>query len=663
MEDDNKTGSLIPDPTPSTDAGGSSDLPVASIIPSEDTATTPAETSLMNDTGSLVPDETVMIAHDDSTAAPSAPAASESAPKEQSKDDSYTVPPEPDLPVAGAIKNDDQKTEKKPINKKLIGIIAGSVAGVAVLTLLIIFVIVPLIANLTRGSLDTEAKSFFVREKLDDGNYAVFSEEGKPLTGFVYGSATDFVKGYALVTDEAGEKFGIMSAGGKMSVDFGIYTKIQQYGALYDVATENGGHKLISGDNTTVAEYGGTIERLDANGTFLFLKDDKYFFYDANGEKLLEFDSSDKPEIEFEKNSIAYSVRGKKHVYIMNVNTNEIFFEQETGSTMDIRSYSEDFACVLLQDAKDKNKYGVKYNGEYKELESSASISIENAGYISKDGGVRQKTSCYFYTDDNSSGSYDTGYYHPNYTMMDTSFNFIAVPAYRTKEGNKSINFARIDPTHFAKIANDTKAEDYTIQFYSDGKVTNTVRSLSSISYYKSVIDGKYYFSISQEQAGSTYGTYVYNSYDRDGKLLSSGKEQNNIPQDIYGNRISSGYKSVIYDKDFNVKYEGSFDYNAVTDLNGKYFINNKTYKFIIDPESGKELIPDNVYKELTYSQQYNIYLGVRDDGTADAIDGEFNTVGSFSGKTTLKQNHVAVRGGSVTELYTLKGEKFYTYE
>lgn len=657
---DNETGSLIPNPETNGVAG---DLPTVSIIPNE-APSVPANNSLMNDTGSLVPDEAVANMNSDTAEAPVPENAPEAAPVEQKpSDDSYTVPPEPDLPVAGVIKNESEKKEKKPANKKLIAIIAGSIVGVAALTLLVIFVIIPLIGNLTRGQLDNKAKSFFVREKLDDGNYAVYSEEGKPLTGFVYGSATDFIDGYALVTDESGDNFGIISSGGKMSVEYGTYTKIQRYGALYDVSTSAGAHKLITGDNSTVAEYSGKVNTFDGSDLVQFVKDDKYLIYDGNGQKVLEIDSSENPEIKFDKNKPFYVVFSKKHVYIIDENTNQIKYEQETKVPMTVSDYSSDFACVLL---RNDSSYGISYGGKYQEIskDNVSSVSIEGSGSLYEKDDVPNKTSCYFYTDKGSTNLSGGGYHHPNYRMMDKSFNFVAVPAYNTKENGDYVYYMRIDPTHYVKIINGSYPKSSMAQIYSDGKVVNTIKSDMSFSssYSSVVIDGKYYLVVYDKNVAEYKNRTTYNAYDIDGKLVESSKEKRGLVEDAYGNRIDTS-NGIIYDKDYKIKFDGDFSYGSIKSLNNKYFVDNKDFKYIVDPGSGKELIRDGIYKELSYNKQNNMYVGVREDNSTDIIDSEGNVVGNFPGKVTLKQNHVHTRGGSVSELYTLKGEKFYTYE
>ena len=671
---DNEIGSLIPDPSTNSEAN---DLPTASIIPNE-APSAPAEDSLMNDTGSLVPDEAVTNLGNESSDAPASAEPVSTPPEKTEKpaeaapvekkadDDSYTVPPEPDLPVAGAIKNEEEKKEKKPVNKKLIAIIAGSVVGVAVLTLLVIFVVIPLIGNLTRGKLDNTAKSFFVREKYDEGNYAVYSEEGKPLTGFDYGSVTDFIDGYALVTDESGENFGIISAGGKMSVEYGTYSKIQRYGALYDVATSSGTHKLISGDNNTVAEYSGKVETFDNNEVVLFMKDDKYYLYNFDGKQVLEIDSSEKPEVKFEKDRPFYIVTTKKHVYIVDENTSEVKYGQATSSSMRVISYTSDAACVLLMG---DDNYGITYAGKYQEIPERKDLSISMDGYSStldKQELIR-KTDCYFYSDRNYTGSYSEGYYHPDYRLMDESFNFVAVPAYKTKEGGYSVYYMRLDPKHYMKIYNSASySGGATAQIYSDGKLVNTIKSDSSFStsYNYVVFDGQYHLDLyDKSDPGVKFADrYAYNIYDRDGKLVKSNKADCNVAQDTFGNRVNTSAR-VICDKDYNVKFEGEFSSATLRVLNGKYFMDNSDFKYIVDPESGKELIRDGVYKELSYSKQNNMYVGLREDNTTDILDSEGNVIHNFNGKATLRQNHVYTRGGSVSELYTLKGEKFYTYE
>ena len=53
---------------------------------------------------------------------------------------------------------------------------------------------------------------------------ALFNEDGKKLTDFIFTSTSDFVNGTALVKKD--DAYGIINANGKMTVDFGKYNYI-----------------------------------------------------------------------------------------------------------------------------------------------------------------------------------------------------------------------------------------------------------------------------------------------------------------------------------------------------------------------------------------------------------------------------------------------------
>jgi hypothetical protein len=219
-----------------------------SLIPDPETST---------ESDSLVPDSAVVESGKTEPEAAPAPA----------KD--YSLPPEPaapaeDLPTAGAIKNDTDEKPKKKVNFKLIGIIAGIVVVVAALVLVFIFVILPIIEKNSRGSLNTDAKAMVIQETLSgDSKYAIFDENGKPITDFIYSSATEFANGYSVVSDTAGDKVGIITSGGKMSIDFGTYATINRYGNVFGAVMDNGQRKLIRCNNELIAEYSGEINYYD----------------------------------------------------------------------------------------------------------------------------------------------------------------------------------------------------------------------------------------------------------------------------------------------------------------------------------------------------------------------------------------------------------------
>ena len=615
-----------------------------SLIPDPETST---------ESDSLVPDSAVVESGKTEPETPPAPA----------KD--YTLPPEPtapaeDLPTAGAIKNNTDEKPKKKANLKLIGIIAGIVLVVAALVLVFIFVIWPIIEKNNRGSLDTDAKAMVIQETLDgDSKYAIFDENGKPITDFIFSTATEFANGYAVVSDASGDKVGIITSGGKMSIDFGTYATINRYGNVFGAVMDNGQRNLIRGNNELIAEYSGDISYYDDLKMSVIKVDGKYCLYDENGEKKYSFD--DEPKIKpITQGGKTYWIKTSNHVIIIDTTFNRIILDQDITRDYDRFSVSSDGKCAVLrpdgQTEDHKRAYGILYRGNFKEVILSDIVNIDSdvSNTYAEDG------SCYIYADNRD--NVDDYNLHPNYKILDEDFNLVARPHSASAIGaSRSYSFYFLDANHYIQTVDDKTTGQKYVEFYVDGKKVKQVDNYDRAR----LIDSEHYaieFHISRE--------YKYCLYDTSGNELECSADHGYYPADVYG-AIIGDY--VFYDRDY--KKIASFTDNYASlplfddesnngHINGYYLLsyNSGKFVFLVDPKTGKEVIKRDLYKKIKYQEQYDMYLATRDDDSIDVIDKDFNVLSTVVGKVTLHQNYIEAKGGSLTELYTLNGEKFYTY-
>ena len=105
-----------------------------------------------------------------------------------------------------------------------------------------------------------ETTSFFLQNSVS--KYALFNENGKQLTEFLYTRVEDFVNGYAVV--EIDDQEGIINENGKMTVPLNKYKYITLKGGLYSVSeiTEKSYNKyLIDGNGKILYD----LDKVDVN--------------------------------------------------------------------------------------------------------------------------------------------------------------------------------------------------------------------------------------------------------------------------------------------------------------------------------------------------------------------------------------------------------------
>lgn len=171
---------------------------------------------------------------------------------------------------------------KQPKDKKKIFKAIGFLALVAIVVVGIFFAI-KFLTNKKGYTFETLSKtdSFFLTN--EDGDYALFNEDGEQLSEFIFDDVGNFYGGVAAVSHKDGRD-GAIKENGKYLVELGEPSVYGNYGLfnVVDYSSENFGEKLLSYNGKNVAEgytldvdsyaYGALfiITKYDLNGTETF---------------------------------------------------------------------------------------------------------------------------------------------------------------------------------------------------------------------------------------------------------------------------------------------------------------------------------------------------------------------------------------------------------
>ena len=169
---------------------------------------------------------------------------------------------------------------KQPKDKKKIFKAIGFLALVAIVAVGIFFAI-KFLTNKKGYTFETLSKtdSFFLTN--EDGDYALFNEDGEQLSEFIFDDVGNFYGGVAAVSHKDGRD-GAIKENGKYLVELGEPSVYGNYGLfnVVDYSSENFGEKLLSYNGKNVAEgYTLEIDSYAYGALFIITK------YDPSGNK------------------------------------------------------------------------------------------------------------------------------------------------------------------------------------------------------------------------------------------------------------------------------------------------------------------------------------------------------------------------------------------
>ena len=483
-----------------------------------------------------------------------------------------------------------------------------------------------------------ETTSFFLQNSVS--KYALFNENGKQLTEFLYTRVEDFVNGYAVV--EIDDQEGIINENGKMTVPLNKYKYITLKGGLYSVSeiTEKSYNKyLIDGNGKILYD----LDKVDVNSftdvdTYLIIElkeENKYKVINYGGKELVSFSKVDDDEVkdpstneEDEYISIFYNNKN----WIFNVNTGK-----------QIAAFDSELHYCVNRVSDDKNIITLNSCGSWYESQDKTYYKFIKDGKLydktNECDSIKQSSGILFCNKD------DKQY------MLDSNLNIsieTTPKAYNNKAYNNSNGYVMNNPTTFNGV-----------DFYKNGKLVKNVscRSLKETGYTATdvYILGTYY----SRDCGTQQGEYEY--YKANGEKLNDKSYKRAEKFDSNGLAKVSEDKTNYYMIDKNGKQVGNVYTNISLDR-GFYIITNNDLKGIMNKE-GKEIIPAT-YSKVNISTHNERHLATLTTPEKKYIVYDLDknkklfTLEAYPNMNN--GNYITTSSDGKTQYYTYDGKMFY---
>ncbi len=448
-------------------------------------------------------------------------------------------------------------------------------------TFIIIFIVIVIIVavailffgkkkSLSDNSEDVfSSKSFFIQNK--DGRSALFNEEGKKLTDFIFDDTYDFVNNLAVVKKD--DQYGIIKSNGKMLVDFGKYKYIIDESVFFKVTDKNGDDFLI-----------------DKSGKVL---------YDMQN---MNIDTEEQTSDLFEKYSYAILADEKKKTYnLLNAEGKIIFTFSMSNNKNKLPKYDYSHGYISIF-YNDKN-YIFDYIKEKIVLSFDSKIRFFVSDNTSKD-----KKSIILYSITEYLGD-------PNNYKLIRNGNL-----YDFSDKCDTIHYYNNDLTCIKNIPGYSTKEIYIldsnfnkgIDLYNKSYVDNNNYAMedangnNKVSFYK---NGKYIKSLDNrwliEESFINSGTYL-------------------LGEDYDCKNYKCKHKYSYYDLDGNLLFNKSFITAEIFDENKNAIVSEEKEKYYLINIEGKKI--SEYYTKINKCNKYNCY-NVKSNNLAGLLDESGNVL------------------------------------
>lgn len=480
--------------------------------------------------------------------------------------------------------------------------------------------------------------AFFLKNS--DYKYALFNEEGKQLTDFIYTRVGNFVNGTVQV--EIDKQEGIINEAGKDVVPLGKYNNIIEQGGLYQVSENNEGsyNKYLIDNNGDILYdlKNAKISKITNNDimalfpveSFLILemqKENKYVVINYKGKELFSF-----PKVkESIGNPLAKEEKGYGSIFY---NNNNIIFNVNTGKQL--ASFSSDlFYCVN----------DVSEDGSVIVLESYIN-EFQNETYYKfiKNGKLYDKTNeCNRVYED--SGSLICYKDHNNEYLLDSNLNI-------------GVNISRTAYQNGDTYATEN-SKDHSVDFYQDGKIVKNVpcRVLKSIGYLGTDV---YILGTEYNTACGTKSD-IYEYYSSNGEKLfdKSFDYATKFDSNVLAIAREEKNSYFLIDKFGNQK---GHIYNRMESYFNYYKVHKNELVGIVNKD-GKEIIP------CEYSKIDNITYKNERYAKLTTIDSKYVIYDLEKNKEVLRldvspnmnsEHYITIYLNNKKQYYTYDGKLFY---
>ena len=499
----------------------------------------------------------------------------------------------------------------------------------------IIVVLLALVILLTGcGSKNNKAKesysdAFFIKE---GNNYAVFNNDGKRLTDFIFtsiGGSSSFKNNSSLV--KKGDEYGVVGSNGKMIIDFGKYKSIYEYSGLYKANDNDGNSYLLDSKGKVLYDLKNkSLSTYYGVSSYMILQDNeakKYILLNSDGKALLTLNQKegvDSPTTNEEEGYITIFYNNKN--YILDSNTGKKVSEFDSDVHYCVNNVVDDGkiitlnSCVGLFQSQEETKYKFIKDGKLYDLSDKCEKVHYNSGNLVCTNDGKQY-------------------------LLDSKLNVsIAIGSVAYTDGD---NYIKLKDGSFNGV-----------DFYVNGSVVKNV-ACRGISEYGYMSSGYYilstYYSTS---CGTTSGTYEYynakgenafgksfgrvNKFDANG--LASVSEDKKIFYliDTTGKKVSEEYNSIYLDS----------EYYIITKDNLKGILDNKGKQVIEPIYTSADVFEEQgvKYAKLTTSDSKYIIYNLSKGKEIITLDSNPST----------NANYIYITKDGKKVYYTYTGKEFY---
>ena len=519
--------------------------------------------------------------------------------------------------------------------KKLPLVIAGAVAGVAAIVVLIF-----VIGNALNGDIDIfKANAFFISTE-DNGEtkYALYKKNGEKITDFVYSQVGTFVNGYAYVRNLDGKE-GIINDSGKMTVEFDEYDDITPRIGFYE-AYKGEKESLILGDGSRVVEEYESYEySTSAPYVAVRTSGDQYGLYNALGNKLADFESSELPYFS-DADPKSVSAIGYKGglIILSNKKLKPVETIKDPEAVYDIAKATEDGKIITFYEHgkryDDDAKYAI-YNKKFTELGDKCDdlnlyddYTDKERIYVTCENDGKAKLIRKNEVTDLVVSTYDDGYVvydEDHYAYYDQKDKRVDI--YANGDKKKSFNS---DSRIVASI------KGYTVNDYN-----NKTATLYSI-------DGEEIYKLSDTNPSSELA-----GIDKNNNIIVRDSKRDTDERyaiiDKDGKELSGRYGSIVQRGDYYAAYHRNDDTADLLDKDGKVIVSGN-------------------YEEFLFNEEDDVILGQKGDysnRSYDLIDAKGKKViVSIEGSASYYEaGYIRAMSGNKVSYYTREGKLIYEYE
>lgn len=500
-------------------------------------------------------------------------------------------------------------------NKKIM-IIIGICAIVAIILIAII------VKNNKTTDIE-ESKSFFLKN--DEGKYALFGEDGKRKTDFIFTEANDFFNKLSCVKNDKGQE-AVIDENGKYFIRPGKHDYISQAGSLFAVDIDDDfNYKVINSKKQNILQGGLSldVDILDYISYITAVSDGektKIVDYDGRLYDTYNEDYGDAETAESDDNIVA--VACEKKVYVYNLKTRKKLCEFEPKyeisrfENINVES-SDEYNAFAIKLSRDDEPYRI-----YRNNKLLLTLSTDEC-----DGGFEFYKNGFSYELDNKDGR----------RVVDNKGKEIVDEASIIIDGD---SYVKEDSDYITFYDNNKETKKFSKKDYKDvweAEYNDVIIMVSD--------DTEEYYNIKGERLNKA--NYVdVTSFNDEGYAIVSEDEEN--------------YYAI--NKDFQKVTD---EYNNIKMINGKNWIVKRDGKNYLLKENENKI--EEGFTEYIHYDSYEQYYILDYDNSCKIFDAEKGKIvmelDVDPSEVTMHKHYVLVRNDEgLADYYSYaNGKKFFT--